>query len=620
MEGDAMRTVVSVILLPLLLALGCGDDNAPSDAATDGGARMDAGPDATPDDDGGATLTGCATPASESFARPFEVSAEDYPFRSCAFETDAGLIHYIDEGPPDAEETIVVVHGNPTWSFLYRNIATAMIADGHRFVALDHLGMGMSDIPPTSEFDYRPRHHAANLEALVVALDLENITLVVQDWGGPIGLGMATRQPDRIGRILIMNTWAWSVDAEDPGLYHEAVAWSAQAKALKELRPTAFCDFFLPGQSELTAAEVDPTRGALYERVVDAYVSPHIDATGGFRTTEPCAPMQIFAESITDDDAFQGEVEAVLDVLVGKPYALLFGLSDELFGALRCHADSPPCPGASTCECDPELLPSRVAGGCEDPAAAEFHVCKEPDGAILEPYADRFELLLGTDAQVSRDVVPGADHMIQEWAPEQVIAALRGLIASEGTREGPWVASQLEIIDNATGMGWMALDMTRETYDALELSPGWTRNVVDIEADVGEFLRSPDDPEGVFTDASLFDHEWRHVVSVRTRGMAVDPEGLLSRVVVEKAHRLTYDPGRTVTVLTSPEGASYVLQTRDPERSSEVATIPEGWTLEEAPTGDGLTVLLPAEVTLLRGDNGDAFQGPLPRSTFFPED
>ena len=112
----------------------------------------------------------CVTPASVGCVRPFNVDPEDYPFRSCAFDTDAGHIHYFDEGPRDADETILMVHGNPTWSFLYRNIATAMIEDGHRVVALDHLGMGMSDVPPTSEFDYRPRSHADNLEDLVIAL------------------------------------------------------------------------------------------------------------------------------------------------------------------------------------------------------------------------------------------------------------------------------------------------------------------------------------------------------------------------------------------------------------------------------------------------------------------
>ena len=382
--------------------------------------------------DGNAGDAGCATPASAAFVRPFAVDSRDYPFRSCAYKTAVGRIHYFDEGPRKARETVLMVHGNPTWSFLYRNIATAMIKDGHRVIALDHIGMGMSDVPLNSEFDYRPRSHADHLEKLVVALDLKNITLVVQDWGGPIGLGMATRQPGRIARVLIMNTWAWSVDAKNPGKYYKMVGWTQQAKFISKLSKTAFCDMVLTGQSKLNAAEADPTQGALYKRVLAAYLSPAMDPdTKAYRTTEPCAPMLIFAESIGDDDAYQGEVQARLGKLKGKPYALLFGLSDPLFGALRCNAAlKPPCPSGFTCTCDAGLLPARVNGGCSDPAAKEFHVCKAPDGSIIDPYADRFVELLGSKSLVSREAVRGADHMVQEWAPDRVIKALRGLLAA----------------------------------------------------------------------------------------------------------------------------------------------------------------------------------------------
>jgi pimeloyl-ACP methyl ester carboxylesterase len=378
--------------------------------------------------------TSCSTPASTSFVRPFEVDSADYPFRSCAFQTAVGNIHYIDDGPRDAGEIILMVHGNPTWSFLYRNIAKEMIKDGHRVIALDHLGMGMSDTPLTTEFDYRPRSHADHLEDLVVALDLQNITLVVQDWGGPIGLGMATKQHERISRILIMNTWAWSIDADNPGNYHELVAWTEQAKNFGSFSPTFFCDYLLTGQSELNASEADPTQGELYERVLAAYLSPAMDPiTHDYRTSEPCAPMQIFAESIGDDDAFQGEVEGRMTTLQGKPYSLLFGLSDQLFGALRCNSTiEPSCPGDTTCVCDEELLPARVNGGCSDPAASEFYVCKASDGSIVEPYSDRFMEILGSESLFSREGVRGADHMIQEWAPERVIQALRSLLASSG--------------------------------------------------------------------------------------------------------------------------------------------------------------------------------------------
>jgi pimeloyl-ACP methyl ester carboxylesterase len=264
----------------------------------------------------------------------------------------------------------------------------------------------------------------------VVTLDLQNVTLVVQDWGGPIGLGMATRQHERISHILIMNTWAWSIDADNPGDYHEVVAWTKQAKNFVNLSPTFFCDVLFPGQSRLNAIAADPSLGVLYERVLAAYLSTAIDPdSGDFRTYEPCAPMQIFAESIGDDDEFQGEVEQRLTALRDKPYSLLFGQRDILFGALRCNsAVEPRCPGATSCVCDDELLPARVNGGCDVPAASGYHVCKAPDGSIVEPYPDRFVEILGNESLVSREGVRNADHMIQEYAPEHVITALRELL------------------------------------------------------------------------------------------------------------------------------------------------------------------------------------------------
>jgi haloalkane dehalogenase len=372
-----------------------------------------------------------ATPATEcqGFVRPFDVDTEQYPFDSCAFATESGTLHYVDAGPRDAAHTILLVHGNPTWSFLYRNIAKDLLSDGHRVVIPDHLGMGMSDVPSTSAFDYRPRSHADHLEDLVVALDLDNVTLVVQDWGGPIGLGMATKQPDRISRILIMNTWAWSVDADDPGDYHALINWYRQAKQAGQVLPEFFCSIALPGQSELNAAAADPTEGAIYDAVRAAYLAPAVDpVSGDYRAPdEPCAPMQIFAESIVDDNAFQAEVQARLDVLRGKPYALLFGLSDILFGALRC--DGGTCPGSSTCTCDETLLPSRVEANCQT-ASAEFHVCLEPDDSPLQPYPDRFIELLGQESLVLREAVPESDHMIQEYVPDRVVEAVRSLVAT----------------------------------------------------------------------------------------------------------------------------------------------------------------------------------------------
>lgn len=414
----------------LVLALAaCGraaDTGVTAPTPTDGDETGDPSEDTGTSESG---TTDCVTPESASFVRPFEVDATLYPFDSCAHETDVGTMHYVDAGPKDAEHTVLMVHGNPTWSFLYRDIAQELLADGHRVVIPDHIGMGMSDVPPTSAFDYRPRSHARHLQDLVERLALGNVTLVVQDWGGPIGLDLATKQPERIGRILILNTWAWSVDYDDPGYAHQMVRWYDQVQ-MAEAVPDLFCRYMLPGQSALNALEADPTEGAVYDAVLSAYLSPHIvPETGAYRHDEPCAPMQIFAESIFDDNAFQAELEERLPALRGTPYALLFGQSDILFGAQRCDTEADAaCPGTATCACDPDLLPDRVEADCAL-ASEEYFVCFDDTGEPLEPFADRFVELLGADDLVSRDSIPTADHMVQEAAPDQVTAAIRRLVA-----------------------------------------------------------------------------------------------------------------------------------------------------------------------------------------------
>ncbi|MEO1172618.1 MAG: alpha/beta fold hydrolase, partial [Myxococcota bacterium] len=280
----------------------------------------------------------------------------------------------------------------------------------------------------TADFDYRPRSHAEHLRQLVTALDLQNFTLVVQDWGGPIGLDLATREPDRIGRVLIMNTWAFSVDRNNPGYAHQLVRWYEQVQ-FAETVPDLFCRALLPGQAAENAVQADTFDEGVFDVVRDAYIAPHIiPETGAYRHPEPCAPMQIFAESIFDDNAFQAEVEERLSTLRGVPYALLYGLSDIIFGAQRCDLNAAaPCPGSASCVCDPDLLPDRVEADCAT-APEEYFVCKTEDGSALEPYADRFVELLGESDLVARETEPTSDHMIQEGAPDRVVAAIRRLI------------------------------------------------------------------------------------------------------------------------------------------------------------------------------------------------
>ena len=128
---------------------------------------------------------------------------DEYPFASHYLDAGGVRMHYLDEG---AGEAILFVHGNPTWSFAWRNFIKEL-SPGCRCVAPDHVGCGFSDKP--QKYPYRLDQHISNLGRLVESLDLQRITLVAHDWGGAIGMGTAVRMPERFARIALMNTAAF---------------------------------------------------------------------------------------------------------------------------------------------------------------------------------------------------------------------------------------------------------------------------------------------------------------------------------------------------------------------------------------------------------------------------
>ena len=129
----------------------------------------------------------------------------DYPFAPHYVEVDGLRIHYVDEGPADADP-VLLLHGEPSWSFLYRKMIPVLTAAGHRAVAPDFVGFGRSD-KPTRREDYTYQRHVDWTRGFIEALDLSNITLVGQDWGGLIGLRLAAEHEDRFARIVTANTF-----------------------------------------------------------------------------------------------------------------------------------------------------------------------------------------------------------------------------------------------------------------------------------------------------------------------------------------------------------------------------------------------------------------------------
>ena len=129
---------------------------------------------------------------------------ELYPFSQHGIQQPGGNQNYVDEG---SGHPVLMIHGNPTWSFYYRGVVKAVVAAGGRAIAPDHLGCGLSDKP--QDWNYRLADHIANLHRLVDSLEIDRFSILVHDWGGAIGMGLATAMPERVERIGILNTAAF---------------------------------------------------------------------------------------------------------------------------------------------------------------------------------------------------------------------------------------------------------------------------------------------------------------------------------------------------------------------------------------------------------------------------
>lgn len=141
-----------------------------------------------------------------------------YPFTSRFVTVNGRRMHYVDEGPADAPP-VLLLHGNPTWGYLWRDVVPPLLAAGLRVVVPDQIGFGLSE-KPHSPAVHTLDNHTANLVALLDRLDLRSTTVVCHDWGGPTGLGAVLTRPERVRAVAIMSTWAWRVPSST---FHQAV-------------------------------------------------------------------------------------------------------------------------------------------------------------------------------------------------------------------------------------------------------------------------------------------------------------------------------------------------------------------------------------------------------------
>jgi cis-3-alkyl-4-acyloxetan-2-one decarboxylase len=191
------------------------------------------------------------------------VSSELYPFQGNYLDLAGNRLHYLDEG---SGEPLVMVHGNPTWSFYYRNLVKAF-SDRYRVIAPDHIGCGMSDKPGRDSYPYTLKQRVADLEALLEKLEIgDNITLVVHDWGGMIGMTYATLHPEKIKRLVILNTGAFHLPKTKP--FPRSI-WFCRTPLLGPLLVqggNAFC---------LAAARWCATKKPLTPEIRHGYLAPY---------------------------------------------------------------------------------------------------------------------------------------------------------------------------------------------------------------------------------------------------------------------------------------------------------------------------------------------------------
>lgn len=243
----------------------------------------------------------------KTFTAPKWLDKTEYPFNSNFFSTQYGQLHYIDEGEGD---TILFIHGTPTWSFLYRKQIRAL-SKTYRCIALDHIGFGLSDKPKS--FAGTPQTHAKNLTLLIEHLSLKDITLVVHDFGGPIGLSYAIAHPENIKRIVMFNTWLWETKDDKDAQKIDKILHSTLGNFLylntnfstKVLLKKAFHD-----------------KKLLSKHVHNHYKKPFPDKHSRYGLLK-------IGKSLIGSSDWYGKLWEDADVIKNKPTLILWGEKDE---------------------------------------------------------------------------------------------------------------------------------------------------------------------------------------------------------------------------------------------------------------------------------------------------
>ena len=249
----------------------------------------------------------------------FDISPHrsEYPWSGGRFTVPGGSMHYLDEGEG---EPVLMLHGNPTWSFYWRRLVKAL-SPSYRCIVPDHVGMGLSDKPGDDEYEYTLDRRVDDIEALVDSLGItEGLTVVAHDWGGMIGLAFAERRPERISRLVLMNTSGFPLPRGS------SLPWQLQlVKRLPFAIPVRGLNLFVQGAA--STCTVRP--GTMSPEIRRAYVGPydswaHRIAIHRFVQDIPLGPGDPAWETVS-------RVSERLPELATRPTLIVWGRKDFVF-------------------------------------------------------------------------------------------------------------------------------------------------------------------------------------------------------------------------------------------------------------------------------------------------
>jgi haloalkane dehalogenase len=249
--------------------------------------------------------------AQELARREAWFNPTEYPFQSRFLDVPAGKLHYVDEGSGPA---LLLVHGTPSWSFEYRELIRGLSAE-HRTIAADHLGFGLSDRP--QEFSYSLAEHTANLRRLLADRNVEKFSLVVHDFGGPIALPLALEAPERIERLVIMNSWLWPMGV-DPKFEKNKALLDTWLMKFMYLRANFSASYMV----KAAWGTRQPLTSERHRR---------------FKAMFPDKRSRVgtwaFARALVREEEHLERMHAQLEKLRGIPTLVIWGMADKMVGA-----------------------------------------------------------------------------------------------------------------------------------------------------------------------------------------------------------------------------------------------------------------------------------------------